>query len=188
MKSAGPIEISTLLSTELYYGWAAGRQGRPIDLKEHDPDTFAGYVQWLYSHNADTTFDTIKWARMYVLDEKFMDAEFQDTVLQTLMTGCNASKMFPTKGQISIIYNGTVEDSLARELLVDLYCRFSSIDWIEARDFANTMPADYVNDLLLELMCSRKNLGGNRPWSVQPSAYFMGSKRKTGQEDKTHAG
>ncbi|KAH5428841.1 hypothetical protein HBI67_173660 [Parastagonospora nodorum] len=160
MKSAGPIEISTLLSTELpllcssYYGWAAGRQGRPIDLKEHDPDTFAGYVQWLYSHNADTTFDTIKWARMYVLDEKFMDAEFQDTVLQTLMTGCNASKMFPTT----------------------------------ARDFANTMPADYVNDLLLELMCSRKNLGGDRPWSVQQSAYFMGSKRKTGQEDKTHAG
>jgi hypothetical protein len=130
----------------------------------------------------------MKWARMYILSEKLMDAEFQDTIIQTLMTGCNTAKMFPAKGRINIIYNGTVEGSLARKLLVDLYCRVGIIHWLERRDFANMMPADYVNDLLLEPMRSRKNLGGDRPWSVQPSAYFMGSTRKTEQEDKTHAG
>jgi len=101
--------------------WVAARKGKPIDLKEEDPDSFAGYVQWLYSHNIDTTYNTTKWAGLYVLGEKLMDATFQDQVLETMAQGCEAKVSYPTGKAINIIYDGTPEGSPARRLLIDFH-------------------------------------------------------------------
>jgi len=72
--------------------WCDQHGDKPIELEDEDPNKFAAYVQWLYTHQIDTKFDTMKWATMYVLGEKLMDLEFQDDVLEVLMRGCDARK------------------------------------------------------------------------------------------------
>jgi hypothetical protein len=47
--------------------WAVMREGDLVGLTDERPAIFKAYVQWLYSHQVDDTYDTIKRARMYVL-------------------------------------------------------------------------------------------------------------------------
>ncbi|KAF2827202.1 hypothetical protein CC86DRAFT_263989, partial [Ophiobolus disseminans] len=113
---------STFFQNTLKPEWASMREGKPIDLKEEHLSTFEAYVQWLYTHQVATTFDTTKWAEAYVLGEKLMDAEYQDTILEKIMRGCEEKRNFPGEPQLAIIYNGTPMGSPARKLLVDFYC------------------------------------------------------------------
>lgn len=161
--------------------WASEREGKPIDLAEEDPDTIAAYVQWLYTHQVDPAWDHYKWANNYVLGEKMMDREFQDDVLETLMPVCVATKRFPARRtSIRTIYHGTPQGSLARKLVVDVWCSGSpDPEILLGQDPARTVPADFVNDLLVALFqtkadpCARKN-----PFYCDSAVYMAGSRKK----------
>jgi len=158
--------------------WVSARDGKPIDLTDIESDIFGAYVQWLYTHHIDTTFDTTKWAKEYVLGEKLMDMEYQDQVLEVMVRECEAAQKFPAASQINIIYDGTTESSPARKLLIDFFCWNGGSQWLNNRDYANTAPADFVNELLRALMSLKSWAEGERPWVGDISTYFVGSRKK----------
>ena len=158
--------------------WASMREGKPIDLTDADADIFHAYVQWLYTHHIDTTFDTVQWAKGYVLGEMLMDLEYQDQVLEIFVRDCEARQKFPVGSQINVIYNGTTESSPARKVLIDFFCWNNSSKWLDNRDYANTAPADFVNDLLRALLSLKNEPVGEKPWVGDMSTYFVGSRKK----------
>jgi hypothetical protein len=101
--------------------WVSAREGRPIDLKNEDLNIFTTYLQYLYTHQIDTSSDLETLADTYVLGEMLMDLEFQDVVLDILMYECEKRKHYADMVLIKIIHNGTTDGSPARKLLVDLY-------------------------------------------------------------------
>ncbi|KAL5113617.1 hypothetical protein ACEQ8H_008510 [Pleosporales sp. CAS-2024a] len=165
--------------------WTSAREGKPIDLSDQDPSTFEEYVQWLYSHHIDTsTAESVQLAKMYALGETLMHVEFQDAVIEALMTICEERDKYPTGEQINIIYEGTMPNSPARKLLVDFFCWEGGEKWIEGEDFANTKPTEFVNDLMYQLLKNRRTPKGESPWTKDPKAYFIGP-RKTSSEAKS---
>jgi len=170
---------SPFFATALKPEWVSARDGKPIDLTDVHPDTFAPYVQWLYTHHIDTTFDTGKWARAYALGEKLMDVEYQDDIIEVFMHECEAKREYPTGTQIAVIYGGTMAGSPARKLLVDFFCWAGGRSWMDDTNCAGMAPTDFINDLLMTLLAN-KNTGfkGSRPWVAGPSAYFVGSRKK----------
>ncbi|KAF7682229.1 hypothetical protein GT037_001205, partial [Alternaria burnsii] len=68
-------------------------ESRPIDLSDEQPDIFKRYCQWLYTGfiapgppgpPAESSFRCL--AYMYVLGEKIIDYEFQNAVIQAMMS------------------------------------------------------------------------------------------------------
>ncbi|CAN9106542.1 unnamed protein product [Alternaria sp. RS040] len=57
---------------------------------------------------------------MYVLGEKIIDYEFQNAVIQAMMSDISRTNVLPSLGTVKIIYDGTTEESAARRLLVDM--------------------------------------------------------------------
>jgi hypothetical protein len=157
--------------------WRAAREGKPIGLEDEDPDIFAGYVQWLYTHQVDTKFNTVKRAEMYVLGEVLMDNAFQNAVLGTMIRRVEAKHHYPIGEEIDIIYNGTNEGSPARRLLVDYYVWGAGSSWVKGYDMANTRPTDFINNLLLALVTRRPALclngKGEKTWISDVSKYFI---------------
>ncbi|KAH8644972.1 hypothetical protein IG631_02436 [Alternaria alternata] len=98
-------------------------ESRPIDLSDEQPHIFRRYCQWLYSgHMAPdlpekSIFQCL--AYMYVLGEKIVDYEFQNAVIQAIISDMGRKNKVPSLGTIKIIYDGTTEGSAARRLLVD---------------------------------------------------------------------
>lgn len=149
--------------------------GEPIDLKEEDSEIFSASVQWLYTHHIDSTFDTAKWSQAYVLGEKLMDREYLDCVIETMMRECTKRGEFPGKINLEIIYEGTPEGSPARKLLVDFVCWMGNEKWIHKGE----MHQGFNEDLVLELMRHmNRKFESPAPWVSDPSAYFVGSRKK----------
>lgn len=156
--------------------WASMREG-PIDLKDADSEAFAPYVQWLYAHaKPKVVVGSMTWAKAYVLGERLMDPEYQYAILAALINECKEEDAFPTGGdEITIIYAGTPSDSPARKLLVDFFCYEGLPSWVADEDFARNGPADFVNDVLLELMRKKNIPSGPRPWEKSPASYMIGT-------------
>ena len=170
------LEQSPFFKNVLKSEWILNRNGKPIEFKDEDPDIFAAYVQWLYSHNIDNKHNTSKWARMYVLGEMLMDLDFQNAVLATMMHQCDTQKLFPGGHQVNIIYAGTTEMSPARRLLVDFFVWVGGETWVNGKDmdFVNKYPTEFVNDLIIALMDKRPPPPVNvRPWMRNPASYFL---------------
>jgi hypothetical protein len=131
----------------------SGRNGKPIDLSNENAITFAAYQQYLYSHQTDTTLNEHLWYRMYVLREMLMDVEFQDAVLDVIMSGYHESGLFPHPTEIAIIFEGTTENSPARALFVDFFClQKQGLDVIQYNNYFHRVPADFNKHLLTVLL------------------------------------
>jgi hypothetical protein len=173
--------------------WVAACVDKLIVLEKEDPHIFAGYVQWLYSHNIDTTFNKIKWAEMYVLGETLMDSNFQNKVLETMVQRCETKNSYPAGIAIDIIYKGTPEGSPAWHLLVDYYVWGARSSWFKGQNMATERPADFINDLLLTLVSRRPSLSssgkGEKPWITDVSRYFVKlANPETEEKEKEKAG
>jgi hypothetical protein len=142
-----------------------------IRVTDVESDIFKAYVQWLYSHHIDdATHDSKKWAKMYGLDERFMEEVFQDDVLKLMMRDCTEKGQYPIGPRINTVYEGTPEGSAVSRLLVDLFVWVADKSWVKHRKFAEFMPLEFINDVMLALVdqrTPRKNIEGDRaqPWS-----------------------
>lgn len=161
--------------------WVLARGGKPIDLEEENPDTFAAYVQWLYSHQVDHQYpDEVEWAKKYVFGEKMMDREFQDDVMNAMLGTWIDKGEFPADVEmISTIYNGTPEGSPVRKLLVDFW-RYAdnAKDGFVRLDYARKAPADFVSDLLIAIFTAKQYpLTEEFDWHERRASYLFGRKK-----------
>jgi hypothetical protein len=174
----GVLSLSPFFANALKPAWVSSREGKPINLEHVDSDIFTPYVQWLYSHQIDIAHDTIRWARMFVLGEQFMDVEFQDMMVEVLVRCCEAKK-YPICGEIDIIYSGTTKGSPVRRLLVDIYVWFAGPVWIE-NERIDEKSQDFVKDLLLAFFIQRqavwKKRKSERPWNQDLSKHLVRTK------------
>ncbi|OWY57756.1 hypothetical protein AA0119_g423 [Alternaria tenuissima] len=98
-------------------------ESRPVDLSDEQPAIFKRYCQWLYTGFiapgllAESSSGCL--AYMYVLGEKIVDHEFQNAVIQAIISDMDRMNVVPSLRTIKIIYDGTTEESAARRLLVD---------------------------------------------------------------------
>jgi len=67
---------------------------------------------------------------MYVLGEKTVDLEFQNAVIEAIMSRMRQSNTLPSLNAVMIIYDdGTAEKSPARRLLVDGWAYAITSSW-----------------------------------------------------------
>jgi hypothetical protein len=125
-KSFTYMNVSSAASSEFFKNatkpeWRT--ESRPVDLSDEQPAIFKRYCQWLYTGFiapgllAESSSGCL--AYMYVLGEKIVDHEFQNAVIQAIISDMDRMNVVPSLRTIKIIYDGTTEESAARRLLVD---------------------------------------------------------------------
>lgn len=141
---------------------------RAVDLSEEVPGTFEIYVHWLYfktlptvrmEPKANIASEYKDLARCYVLGEKLIDIEFKNAVLDSFADAMADQLLkehrFPGVQEINIIYKGTMEDSPARELLVDIWAHHSLESW---NILLELLPAEFILDLTKAFITLRPSL------------------------------
>ncbi|EDU49261.1 BTB POZ domain containing protein [Pyrenophora tritici-repentis] len=114
-------------------------QERKIDLGQEEPETFALYLELLYTGTIPTIEDTELYAplsKLYVLAEMLMDDTTKTIVLDAMKAQIDDGPeedhyCFPEPDAIRIIYKGTTESSPARELMVKFYTDYSCGEELE---------------------------------------------------------
>ncbi|KAF2788391.1 hypothetical protein K505DRAFT_255648 [Melanomma pulvis-pyrius CBS 109.77] len=154
----------------------AGVKKKPIDLRNESKDTFNVYLGWLYSkslyHISHLSSTWTKLTEAYVIGEKLMDQSFQVAVMDAMIGHrTNHTQWFPSIENINTIYDGTVEASPARRLMVDLCVWRDGSPWTN-KELLGKVHDDFVDDLLLALLEQRKPPAtkSHAPW-MDPQAY-----------------
>lgn len=137
---------SEFFAAALSKAWKEG-QTRTIKLPEDDPATAAQYLDFCY-HNyrlptqQKFTSDQIKsmffaLARLYVFGERVLDSTLRDATINQLITFSDvvnddlpAYPHYPGPKAIEMVYEGTTEAAPMRKLLVDMYVRLGSKEWL----------------------------------------------------------
>jgi hypothetical protein len=137
-----------------------------IELEHMDLDTFKLYVHWVYfgaiklpEEDVDGVYTAL--AKAYVLGEELMDVKFKNDTLDTIIDVLWKSDDWPFGEPVAIIYNGTIEKSPARRLMVDICACYVSIHSNRTREFKNC-PKDFLLDAMTALAegeCNWKQLG-----------------------------
>ncbi|KAF2026833.1 hypothetical protein EK21DRAFT_73348, partial [Setomelanomma holmii] len=117
-------------------------------------------------------------AKLYVLGEKLMHFEFQDAALSMMMRNIKTKTEYPDGGHICTIYEGTMDGSPARRLLVDFFVWGNATGWAILKDPARNYPAEFLEDLVLAFLEDRRGLTWPLPWVADPASYMIGSSKK----------
>ena len=136
-------------------------QTHKVYLPDHDPDVVYAYIQWLYSRcfSSDITHDADgypifhKLASLYVLGVKLLDRDFQDNVLNAMISHGRENRDYPPVIAINIIYESTSEDSPARQMLIDSWVAEGEGHWVDAFDKkSGAVHSDFKDDLIRALL------------------------------------
>ena len=125
-----------------------------------DVDTFQRYVNWLYTGqlrgdgSAPLKHALVLLAKLYTLGELISDRCLQDAVMDAFVTITCYTHLYPTSDVVEIIYNGTMNASPARKLLVDIYVVYGNPKWI-GQDLDKPILHQFSGDLM------RASLEGN---------------------------
>jgi hypothetical protein len=182
------VQVGTGLKSEIFYihsfvlssspflhaarkpEWTEGREKKPIDLSDEDLFTFNIYAQWLYSHNLPRFLGPLRLGNLYVLGEKLMHDEFQNSVVDEFISNAEIYGEVPQGDTINVIYEGTPEGSPARRLMVDLWCYLSKGN--KSRDEWADHHPEFINDLLTAVLRIRDTPPlKERPWAVDLEVY-----------------
>ncbi|CAA9965871.1 BTB/POZ domain containing protein [Pyrenophora teres f. maculata] len=131
-------------------------QERKIDLEQEDPETFALYLELLYTGALPTKEDTELYAplsKLYVLAEMLMDDTTKTIVLNAIQAQIEDGPekdhyCFPEPAAIRIIYKGTMESSPAREVMVKFYTDYSCGEELDELADLNEFHYDLVRSLI----------------------------------------
>jgi hypothetical protein len=90
---------------------------QPLDVFDVKTEDFERYSQWLYTKQVPTlTWEIL--SRLYVFGEQILDEEFQKAMLSAMIEAYRT--VSPAMSTVRRIYNGTITNSPARQLLNDL--------------------------------------------------------------------
>ncbi|KAB2105989.1 hypothetical protein AG0111_0g6219 [Alternaria gaisen] len=154
-------------------------ESRPIDLSDEQPFIFMRYCQWLYSglitsgFLGERSFQCL--AYMYVLGEEIVDHEFQNAVIQAIISDMSQEDAVPGMGTIKIIYDGTTEESVARRLLVDSWaCTMNPSCERFIKDLLEPDYKPFLKDLLPQILKMRLlyPIPTAKPWISEPESYY----------------
>ena len=115
--------------------WQEARE-RIIPLPEDSIDAFDLYQQWLYTGNIyesrfrGTTTGYILLVGAYFIGEKFIDADYKDTIIDCIIHKLKTSRSFD-KGQATLVWESTPVDSPLRKLRLDIYAWCGAPDWLD---------------------------------------------------------
>lgn len=145
--------------------WKEGLE-KTIELPEDDAKVFNKYHGWLYTRRLatpeggyaglDQSFTML--AKLYVLGEKLLDRDFQNSVSDALVSATRdergprghgsgyKGRSFPGPKIIRIVYEGTTTGSPMRRLLTDFYVRHGAGQWIR-EDGVDKWPQEFLYDL-----------------------------------------
>jgi hypothetical protein len=151
----------------------AGEHGKPVLLEEETARVFRLYTIWLYNGTIDRAEADLKtWKPLteaYIMGEKFMDSAFQAVILQNMIHRL-ASGRQPDINTMNEIYHGTVDNSPARCLMIDI-CIWEKRDCLRhVENPVAELHEDLVNDLLKALMSTPKL--GKSPWATDVQKYY----------------
>ena len=132
-----------------------------VRLPEDDPETFATYINFVYTNNvatnpsdgvkASSTFSNefVDLCKLYVLSEKLCDMEAKNaTVHAILATNCKKASdghtYAPGTKAVSIMYAGTLKDCPGRLLMADMWT-ITTAQYLASN--ADELPRDFLVDL-----------------------------------------
>jgi hypothetical protein len=111
----------------------------------------------------------VELARAYVLGEKLIDAKFKNAIIDTFVAVGAAMGDNPIGECVNILYEGTLEGSPARKMVVDACGRYAhdSQDWIEGFE---KCPKEFLIDAVVILVRRKTSLDQN--WLDDPRVYY----------------
>lgn len=158
------LEHSEFFQSALKREWVEGQE-RAIHLPDDDSAAFYTYVQWFYT---GTIFSKAEGphgysnypflGKLYVLGDKILDHNFQDTVTNafvaaTRQPGEGGTIRLPAADVASQIYQGTPKKSPACRLMVDIFVTHGAAVWLERFvDNTSVLDAEFLLDLSMALL------------------------------------
>jgi hypothetical protein len=163
--NAFPVHESLICSSSEFFRtarkpeWSAANP-QVVDLGDEEPDIFEAYLHWLYfrtrptmeTHNDPACPEYKRLAHCYVLGEMLIDKNFKNDVVNALIELLEEMKdriIIPGSDEINIIYAGTIEGSLGRKLMVDIWVAFARKS---CRNDLHECHPEFVLDLAKELL------------------------------------
>lgn len=152
--------------------WKEGKS-RTLKLPEDEPRAVAAYLEWLYTSNVpsksigemSTSEREQQWealALLYVFAEKVTDHKCCNEVLTSLTIMCDertppyGARKFPSATSLRIIWEGTAQDALIREFLVEVYGQVSMLHF--NKEGADEYPPEFLYELCKSLLQKRKQV------------------------------
>lgn len=138
-------------------------QKRVIKLPKDDPATVAQYLDFCYTTKLPTRREStedqvesmfIALARLYVYGERVLDSVIRDATIDQLIAfsavvnhDLPAHPHCPGLEAVEIVYGGATDAAPVRRLLVDLYVRHGSKEWMQPE-----LHAAFCQDVARELL------------------------------------
>lgn len=116
---------------------------------------------------------------MYVLEEKMLDADFQNLVIDKTLEHLDYTMDLPLCSMIEETYQGTPAGSPARQLLVDAFCDSLPIADVDA--FVKDMRGEFVGDCMKLFMKMRSDKS-KRPWIKYREKYQKKGTKEVNEE------
>jgi hypothetical protein len=155
---------STFFRTALKKEWKEG-QTRVIKLPEDDPDIVTRYLDFVYHNRLVTQCKSqpdanhIDLALLYVYGERVLDTYIQNTIVEHLLkltAVIDRNKAghphYPGPAVVEITYEGTTAALPFRRLLIDMYARHGSEEWLSHDDLHPAFCLDVARALVAQAM------------------------------------
>ncbi len=160
---------SEFLQTAMKKKWMEGK-GRAVDFPEVRPDIFEIYIKWLYrgrvftpskaSKKSDGQADPSErfavCAELYGLGESLLDREFQDCVIDTIISlrreefedeDGNMQRWSPEASTVARFYDLTPPGSPARRLVVELWVIKGEASWVDELNLDDRNQVEFLKDI-----------------------------------------
>jgi hypothetical protein len=152
--------------------WIAQNPGRPVDLKDEDPELFQAYMNCVYfgfesiehwadafehpPHRATSANDEhnalfTKLISLYLLCERLIDFKAANMVIDEITRFSLNTGVIPLLAPTSLVYNSTAKGSPLRKLLCD-YWMYDSGNIDRETLLADDFPVECLQDVALAVL------------------------------------
>jgi hypothetical protein len=164
--------------------WAEG-QTHIIKLPEDDPEIVTRYLDFVYHNRLVTQYKSqpdsnyIDLALLYVYGERVLDIFIQNTIIEHLLKltdvinrNHHGHRHYPGPAVVEIIYEGTTPTSPFRRMLVDMYARHGSDEWLAHDDLHPAFCLDVARALMAQAM-AKDGAPGQRGAAMRMADYLV---------------
>ncbi|KAF2766627.1 hypothetical protein EJ03DRAFT_384517 [Teratosphaeria nubilosa] len=126
--------------------WTAGRPGKPFELLDEAPEVFSDYLQLIYQNRVAREIPILldKYIKLYCMADKLGDLDSANVVMDKMMF---FTKETPTESAVKLAYEGTVDRSPMRRIMVHTYLGRPLPPQFELKK----LPREFLEDLLKEV-------------------------------------
>lgn len=147
---------SKFLEAATSFRWTSGTN-KPVDLTEHEPEVFAGYMQCVYNgtvtlpelpdYMGDNSFKGL--IMLYLLANKLNDLTTTNLVMDEIIVLSEKVREIPSSYSITLVYKSTAAGSPLRKLCRDYYVH-EAMDWMLEDSDEGEFHFEFLKDVLLE--------------------------------------